>query len=90
MFAVGRPALEPLALELAVVLWLGRDAVLSHRSAAAIWGLVPAPDGQVDVTIVGRDARSHEGVTTYRVDEIDGRDVRIRDGSPSRRRPRGP
>ena len=82
VFAVGRPALEPLALELAVVLWLGRDAVLSHRSAAAIWGLVPAPDGQVDVTIVGRDARSHEGITTYRVDEIDGRDVRIRDGLP--------
>jgi very-short-patch-repair endonuclease len=82
VFAVGRPALEPLALELAVVLWLGRDAVLSHRSAAAIWGLVPAPDGQVDVTIVGRDARPHDGITTYRVDEINGRDVRIRDDLP--------
>ncbi len=82
VYSVGQPTLAPLALELAVVLWLGHDAVLSHRSAAWIWGFAPKPSAVVDVTIVGRDARRHEGISTCRVDEIDGRDVRIRDGLP--------
>ncbi len=43
VFAVGHDALAPLALELAAVLWSGHDGVISHRSAAAIWGLMPPP-----------------------------------------------
>lgn len=82
VFAVGHDALAPLALELAAALWSGHDGVISHRSAAALWGLTQLPRGEVDVTLVGRDARQHPGLTTYRVDELDSRDVRLREGVP--------
>ncbi len=80
--AFGGGPLEPTARELAVILWLGHDAVISHRSAAWIWGLAPDLGSQVQATIIGRDARRHEGVTTHRVAELDSRDVRLRDGLP--------
>jgi very-short-patch-repair endonuclease len=82
VYAVGHPALAPLALELAVVLHLGHDAVISHQSAAMIWGLTLDRLADVHATIVGRDARPHPGLTTHRVPELDRRDVRIRDGIP--------
>src|SRR5687768_3919757 len=40
VYAVGHIALPSLARESAAVLACGPDAVLSHRSAAAIWGLL--------------------------------------------------
>jgi hypothetical protein len=53
VFAVGHPALTPRGEWMAAVLACGGDAVLSHRSAAALWGL--APDGaRPSVTIPGR------------------------------------
>lgn len=83
VFAVGHDTLAPLALELAAVLWSGHDGVISHRSAAAIWGLTPPPPGeQVEMTLIGRGARRHPRVTTYRVQELDARDVRLRHGIP--------
>ena len=45
----------PLALPTAALLAIGKDAVLSHRSAAAIWGLAdPNPD-TIDVTLAARN-----------------------------------
>ena len=82
VYAVGAPLPQPLALELAVLLWLGHDAVLSGRSAAAIWGIAAAPDGEVEVTVIGRDPRDREGVDVHRVPELDARDVRLKHGLP--------
>jgi hypothetical protein len=46
---------------MAAVLAGGRGAVLSHRSAAALWGLLPAGTGPVHVT-VPRQRRPREGL----------------------------
>ncbi|MGH2888051.1 MAG: DUF559 domain-containing protein [Solirubrobacteraceae bacterium] len=43
VYAVGHPGLAPLAPETAALLYAGDDTVISHASAAAIWGLCPSP-----------------------------------------------
>jgi hypothetical protein len=56
VFAVGHPALTPHGEWMAAVLACGSDAVLSHQSAAALWGL--AGDGAIpSVTVPGRRRR---------------------------------
>jgi very-short-patch-repair endonuclease len=80
--AVGHPALEPLALETAAVLQVGRDAVLSHASAAGLWGIARPREGCVEITIAGRNVRVPPGLRLHRVPALDSRDVRIRDGLP--------
>jgi AbiEi antitoxin C-terminal domain len=81
VYAVGTPELQPLAKEIAAMLHLRHDAVVSHSSAAALWGLVEEPD-TVQVTIVGRGLRARDGLAFYRVSQLDSRDVRRRQGLP--------
>ena len=82
VFAVGHPALEPWAFETAALLYCGDDSVLSHGTAAALWGLVPATPPQVSVTVAGRNAGRPLGVHIHRVAAIDARDVCMRHGLP--------
>jgi len=72
----------PLARELAVLLHAGHDSVISHLSAAAMWGMVARPAECVQVTVVGRGMRPRPGVEAHRVADLDRRDVRLRDGMP--------
>jgi very-short-patch-repair endonuclease len=70
VYVVGDPELMPLAMQSAALLSLGDKAVLSHRSAAAIWGLAQ-PDPQViDVTLIGANRRGREGVRLHRVKSL--------------------
>ena len=70
-------ALPPLALELSAVLACGESALLSHHSAAAVWGFRPSFNGDVHVTAIGSDAgRDRPGIRAHRVSELDPRDVR--------------
>jgi hypothetical protein len=55
VYAVAYAPPVPLAQETAALLACGNRAVLSHRSAAALWGLIAPLDGSVDVTIMGVD-----------------------------------
>lgn len=82
VYAVGHPALAPLARELAVVLHCGRDAAIGHRSATTLWGMLPDDQDDVQVTIIGRDIRRRPGLELYRVAALDLRDVRLRYGIP--------
>jgi len=82
VYAAGHPSLAPLALELAVMLHFGHGAVISHRSAASIWGLTPDRPPAVDVTLIGRGFRPRPGVESHRVAHLDRRDVRIYAGIP--------
>ncbi len=76
-------ALPPLAAERAAVLACGDGALISHHSAAAMWRIRPAIGGDVDVTVVGRDAgRRRPGIRVHRAEAIDHRDVRSRAGIP--------
>lgn len=82
VYAVGHPALAPLAREFAAVLACGEGAVLSHRSAAHVWELHPAGDGDVDVTVASRDCGRRPGLRVHRTGELDPRDVRRRHRIP--------
>jgi very-short-patch-repair endonuclease len=56
----------PGARELAAVLACGPAAFVSHRSAAALWGVAPAVAEDVAVTVIGR-GRVCKGVRTHGV-----------------------
>jgi hypothetical protein len=64
VFAVGHPALTDRGRWAAAVLAGGPGAVLSHRSAAALWGLMrEAPT--LDITVPGRRRRAQPGVVLH-------------------------
>jgi very-short-patch-repair endonuclease len=81
VYLVGHDAMAPGTMEFAAVLYYGGRAVISHRSAAALWGLGP-PGPVVDVTVVGGSARTRPGVRVFRTAGLDLRDLRSRDGIP--------
>jgi very-short-patch-repair endonuclease len=64
VYAVERPRRE--SRWMAAVLACGADAVLSHRSAAALWGLCPEPKA-VDVALAHGQSRARPGVTVRRM-----------------------
>lgn len=53
VYAVGHRRLSVRGRWMAAVLAGGPEAVLSHRAAAALWELRPAPGGPIDVTLPG-------------------------------------
>jgi very-short-patch-repair endonuclease len=83
VYAVGHTALAPHARELAAVLACGPDAVLSHQSAAALWGLRPDHPGDVHVTIGRSGSQSRAGLQVHRTRSLDARDIRLRQGIPA-------
>ncbi len=57
----------PYARELAAVLACGPGAILSHRDAAALWGLMSLETrGAVDVTVPERSGRRRPGIRIHR------------------------
>lgn len=81
VYAVGHEVLAPLAAETAALLYVGDDGVLSHATAAAVWGLGPAP-ALVAVTRMGATACRHAGLVVHRAEAIEIRDVTIHQGLP--------
>jgi very-short-patch-repair endonuclease len=76
VYALGDLALPPLAPYMAAVLAVGEGAFLSHHSAAFVWGILPERDGEVEVTVVGRDAgRRRKGIRVHRASSLDPRDT---------------
>jgi hypothetical protein len=51
VYAVGHTIVPPKGRWLAAVLACGPSAVLSHRSAAALWGIRPTAAARIDVTV---------------------------------------
>jgi very-short-patch-repair endonuclease len=51
VYAVGRPEVDREGRWMAAVLACGPEAVLSHDSAAALWGMRPYSGGRVDVSV---------------------------------------
>jgi very-short-patch-repair endonuclease len=75
------PVLVPNARQLAAVLSCGTDAVLSHHTAAALWGIRPDTGGDIDVTVT-RQLRPRVGIHIHRARALDQRDVTLRHGIP--------
>jgi very-short-patch-repair endonuclease len=66
-YAVGHRHLTFEGRCMAAVLALGEDAALSHRSAAALWRMLPPHDGPIDVTVPGDGGRGRRrGIKVHR------------------------
>jgi very-short-patch-repair endonuclease len=88
VYSVVDPALHPLVAEAGALLAIGPGAALSHRSAAAVWGIGTRSDDQVDVTVAARHPRQRAGIRIHRVAVLDPTELRTREGllvtSPAR------
>jgi very-short-patch-repair endonuclease len=95
VYAVGHSALSFESRWMAAVLACGRGtaaggavfdhwgAALSHRSAAELWGLRPASDGPVDVTLPGDGGRKRRrGIRVHRSITLLPAHVTLRSGIP--------
>jgi very-short-patch-repair endonuclease len=68
---------------MAAVLAIGRGAVLSHLSAAALWGLLRPAGGSVDISIPTRSGRrKRKGIRLHRCTDLTSRDLSRRKGIP--------
>ena len=65
VYAVGHLALTSRAKELAAVLACGPDALLTHRSAGRLWGIVRASTARIEVT-VPRSRGPRAGILVHR------------------------
>jgi very-short-patch-repair endonuclease len=75
VYAVGHAALTPNGRRLAAVLACGQGAVLSHRSAAAAWGLRPASGARFDITTPRPRKTAPPGVDLHLARKLDPDDV---------------
>jgi very-short-patch-repair endonuclease len=81
VLSVVHPLVEPWAAETAALLYAGGNAVLSHETAAAVWGLAASPSF-VAITLIGRKVESQPHLRLHRVKALDIRDVIIHKGFP--------
>lgn len=82
VYAVGRPELTRLGQFMAAVLACGDRAVLSHRSAGALWRVCPdRPVLKIEVSVPASRARARPGITVHRR-RLDGADLTRRHGIP--------
>src|ERR1700752_2084124 len=82
VYAVGRPELSPHGRWMAAVLACGKDAVLSHRSAAGLWGIGYGQKGRIDVTLRRRTRLERAGVRVRSRPKMPERSVVRRLGIP--------
>lgn len=95
VYAVGHPGISDEGRRMAAVLAVGWDdgphtsvldhwgAALSHRSAAAHWGLLADAGGPVDVIVPGSGGRrGRRGIRIHRSTTLDRDEVTLRDGVP--------
>ena len=80
VYAVGHDDVSPAGVRLAAALSIGPDAVLSHNSAAAEWGLL-RDRGELHVT-VARSVRSRPDLVVHSVRTLDRRDWKRRGRTP--------
>ena len=82
VFSVGHGALGVAGVRLGAVLALGPTAVLSHRSAAALWEVRPTASTRVEVTVPGRARRRRDGLVIHLTRVLPEAHRTVRDGTP--------
>jgi very-short-patch-repair endonuclease len=82
VYAVGRPRLSQHGHWLAVVLSCGPEAVLSHDSAAALWGIRSVSSERVEVSVPIHVTRRRAGIVVHRRAALDPSDLTRHDGIP--------
>jgi Protein of unknown function (DUF559)/Transcriptional regulator, AbiEi antitoxin len=66
VYAVGHASLTQSGRWMAALLACGEGALLSHRSAAELWGIGTYPDVRIDVTVADRSGRRRPGIAIHR------------------------
>ena len=82
VYAVGHARLTRKGRFMAAVLACGDGAVLSHRSAAALWGLNREAPVSVDVAVAARGGRARPGITIHRTRRLTEHERAVVDGIP--------
>jgi very-short-patch-repair endonuclease len=82
VYSVGFPSRQPLARETAALLAVGTNAVLSHLSAAAAWGLCPARPDDASVEVLAPGFHTRQGIVAHRTARLEPQEVRICQGLP--------
>jgi very-short-patch-repair endonuclease len=77
VYLVG-PVESPYARHAAALLGAGRTAVLSHRTAAELWELLPPRPGPIHVTVTDRGPRSRQGIHVHATTTLPQSEVRRR------------
>ena len=81
VYAVGHRSLRAEGRRLAAVLACGPNAVLSHRTAAAHWGLLHTDQTRIDVT-APRGRHGAPGIRLHRTRSLDAQDTTNHQGIP--------
>ena len=74
IYAVGRRHLSRDGWWMAAVLATGNDAVLSHRSAGALWGIRPHKLFPIDLSVASRSRARHARLRVHRRSTLDPSD----------------
>lgn len=82
VYAVGWPQLTPERRWMAAVLACGERAMLSHRSAAALWGIGTEKPGVIDVSVRRRCELRRPGLRVRGRPALSAEDIVIRNGIP--------
>ena len=82
VYAVGHLALTARGRAVAALLAGGVTAVLSHQSAAALWGLLDDDLAMPHVTRAGRRTSRRGALTVHGTRDLPGTEIRRRDGLP--------
>jgi Transcriptional regulator, AbiEi antitoxin/Protein of unknown function (DUF559)/AbiEi antitoxin C-terminal domain len=82
VYAVGWTPLTPDGRWMAAVLACGNGAVLSHRSAAELWGIGREWEGRIDVSVPGNVKVRRPGIKVRRRSSLPGRSLTRRHGIP--------
>lgn len=82
VYAVGWPQLTQKRRWMAAVLSCGEDAVLSHRSAAALWGIGDEMRGVVDISVIRRCELRRPGLRVRGRPSLSSKDIATVDGIP--------
>jgi hypothetical protein len=82
VYAVGHAAVGVDGRRLAAVLACGRGAVLSHRSAADLWGLRLSDTARLEVTVPTRGGRRRRGAIVVHRSAFEPFEATIRRGIP--------
>jgi very-short-patch-repair endonuclease/predicted transcriptional regulator of viral defense system len=83
VYLVGHAVPPPLARELAAVLACGPGALLSHRSAARLWGIYDFARDDVEVTVPARGRNQRPGIRVHCVSFVPPQEARVYLGIPA-------
>jgi very-short-patch-repair endonuclease len=82
VYAEGHPRLAQHGRFLAAVVACGDRAVLSHRSAAVLWGVLAEGGPRIDVTVPTSGGRSRRGAVIVHRSPLRAHEVTRKDGIP--------